>query len=146
VIGTWNRREPDPPLDVPDNAVVVDWLSYAQTMPACDVVVCHAGHGTVVRALASGCAVVCCPAAGDMNENAARVDWAGVGTRLPRRFVTPRGVRAAVGKALGSSRIRSQVADVAAWCAAHDGAARAADLVEGFGAGRSAPAPARLSA
>ena len=125
-------------LDVPDNAVVVDWLSYAKTMPACDAVLCHAGHGTVVRALASGCGVVCCPAAGDMNENAARVDWAGLGTRLPRRLVTPRGVRLAVRKALASARIRERAAEVAAWCAANDAAARAADLVEGFGA----PAPA----
>ncbi|HEX8207530.1 MAG TPA: nucleotide disphospho-sugar-binding domain-containing protein [Solirubrobacteraceae bacterium] len=130
VIATWNRRTPDPPLDVPDNAVVVDWLSYAKTMPRCDTVLCHAGHGTVVRALASGCSVVCCPAAGDMNENASRVDWAGLGTRLPRRFVTPRGVRLAVRKALASRRIRTNVAAAARWCAEHDGAARAADLVE----------------
>ena len=128
---------------MPDNAVVVDWLSYAKTMPHCDVVVCHAGHGTVVRALASGCAVVCCPAAGDMNENAARVDWAGLGTRLPRRFVTPRGVRLAVGGRSARARIRERVAEVAAWCAEHDGAARAADLVEAFGADR---APRPLSA
>ena len=37
---------------VPDNAVLVPWLSYAKTMPQCDVVVLHAGHGTLVRALA----------------------------------------------------------------------------------------------
>ena len=134
VIATWNRRVPDPPLDVPANAVVVDWLSYARTMPACNAVVCHAGHGTVVRALASGAAVVCCPAAGDMNENAARVDWAGLGTRLPRRLVSPGGVRAAVRKALGSPRIARRVEEVAAWCAAHDGAAAAADHVERLGA------------
>jgi UDP:flavonoid glycosyltransferase YjiC (YdhE family) len=138
VIGTWNRREPETPLEVPDNAVVVDWLSYAQTMPLCDAVVSHAGHGTVVRALASGCIPICCPAAGDMNENAARVDWAGLGVRLPRRFVTPRGVRLAVERALGSQRIRRNVEQVAAWCAEHDGAARAADLVERFGAGEAA--------
>ena len=53
------------------------------------VVVCHAGHGTLVRALSCGCAVVACPAVGDMNENAARVDWAGAGVRLPRRFISP---------------------------------------------------------
>jgi UDP:flavonoid glycosyltransferase YjiC (YdhE family) len=130
VIATWNRRTPDPPLDVPANAVVVDWLSYANTMPACDVVLCHAGHGTVVRALASGCAVVCCPAAGDMNENASRVDWAQLGTRLPRRFVTPLGVKLAVRKALASPRISERVAEAAQWCAGNDGAAHAADLVE----------------
>jgi len=134
VIATWNRREPDPPLDVPANATVVDWLSYARTMESCDAVVCHAGHGTVVRALASGCAVVCCPAAGDMNENAARVAWAGLGTRLPRRLVTPTGVRLAVRSALRSKRIRANVAAAAAWTREHDGAARAADLVERFGA------------
>jgi len=130
VIATWNRREPDPPLDVPGNAVVVDWLSYARTIPACDVVVCHAGHGTVVRALSCGAAVVCCPAAGDMNENAARVDWAGLGTRLPRRLVSPRGVRLAVRRALDTPRIAANVRAVAAWCAAHDGAVAAADRVE----------------
>jgi UDP:flavonoid glycosyltransferase YjiC (YdhE family) len=122
---------------VPANARAVDWLSYARTMPRCDAVVCHGGHGTVARALASGCAVVVVPAGGDMSENAARVDWAGVGTRLPRRFVTPRGVRLAVGKALASERIRERVAEVAAWCAEHDGPAHAADLVEQFGADRT---------
>jgi MGT family glycosyltransferase len=140
VIATWNRRDPDPPLDVPGNAVVVDWLSYAQTMPLCDAVVCHAGHGTVVRALASGAAVVCCPAAGDMNENAARVAWAGVGTRLPRRLVSPRGVRVAVGAALASGRVAARVAEVAAWCSSHDGASIAADHVERFGVRATATA------
>jgi MGT family glycosyltransferase len=130
VIGTWNRRVPDPPLDVPGNAVVVDWLSYARTMPACDAVLCHAGHGTVVRALASGCAVVCCPAAGDMNENAARIDWAGLGTRLPRRLVTARGVKLAVRKALADPSIRERVRAIGP----ANGAPRAAELVEAFAA------------
>ncbi len=89
VLATWNRRLPPHPLPVPGNASVVDWVSYSRTMPRCDVVVCHAGHGTMVRALASGCAVVACPAVGDMNENAARLDWAGAGVRIPRRFVSP---------------------------------------------------------
>src|SRR5207237_9167181 len=47
VIATWNGREP-PWLDgyeVPANAVLVPWLSYAKTMPACDVAVLHGGHG-----------------------------------------------------------------------------------------------------
>ena len=140
VIAATNRREPgNAPLDVPANAVVVDWLSYAKTMPACDAVLCHAGHGTVVRALASGCAVVCCPAAGDMNENASRVDWAGLGTRLPRRLVTPQGVRLAVRKALRSRRIRARVREVERWCREHDGAAAAADLVEELAANARQP-------
>ena len=78
VIATSNGRAPAEPIPVPANAVLVPWLSYAKTMPLCDVVVLHGGHGTLVRALAAGCSVVVCPVAGDMNENAARV---GLGRR-----------------------------------------------------------------
>jgi UDP:flavonoid glycosyltransferase YjiC (YdhE family) len=148
VLATWNRRVPDPPVDVPANARLVEWVSYARTMPACDVVVCHGGHGTVARALASGCAVVAVPAAGDMNENAARVDWAGVGVRLPRRLVGARGLRLAVGRALARPELPARARELAAWARAHPGAARAADLVEEFAAAPAAggPTPSARSA
>jgi UDP:flavonoid glycosyltransferase YjiC (YdhE family) len=74
--------------------------------------------------------VVACPAAGDMNENAARIDWAGAGVRLPRRFAGPRALRLAVRRALGDERIRARARELSAWHAAHDPAARAAQLVE----------------
>jgi UDP:flavonoid glycosyltransferase YjiC (YdhE family) len=99
-------------------------------MPLCDVVVCHAGHGTLARALASGCAVVACPAVGDMNENAARLDWAGAGVRVPRRFVSPRPIRLAVERALGEPSMRAHARELAAWAAAHDPGTAAASLVE----------------
>jgi UDP:flavonoid glycosyltransferase YjiC (YdhE family) len=130
VIATWNGREPDPPIRVPANAVLVPWLSYSQTMPACDVVICHGGHGTLMRALTNGCPVVVCPSVGDMAENAARVDWAGLGVRLPRRYCTPRSLRAGVGRALREKRLRQRAAEVAAWAAEHDGGERAARELE----------------
>ena len=131
--GHRNRRPPPTPLAVPPNARLVEWVSYARTMPRCDVVVCHGGHGTVVRALAAGCVVVVVPAAGDMNENAARVDWAGrrraaaaalrdararCGSRCAARWRDPRCARGRASSRHGR--------------AAHDGAARAAELVERF--------------
>lgn len=130
VLATWNRRLPDPPVEVPPNARLVEWLSYARTMPACDVVVCHGGHGTVLRALTSGCVVVALPAAGDMNENAARLDWAGCGVRIPRLAATPRALRLAVGRALGEPSLARRARELAAWSAAHDAGDRAAELVE----------------
>ncbi len=130
VIATWNRRLPPRPLPVPENAALVEWLSYARVMPRCDVVVCHAGHGTLARALASGCAVVASPAAGDMNENAARLDWSGAGVRVPRRFVKPRVLRLAVERALGEPSIGARARELAAWAASHDAGTRAAELVE----------------
>jgi UDP:flavonoid glycosyltransferase YjiC (YdhE family) len=142
VLATWNRRLPPRPLPVPDNARLVDWVSYARTMPHCDAVVCHAGHGTLVRALASGCAVVACPAIGDMNENAARLDWAGAGVRVPRRFATPRVLRLAVERALGDDSIKARAAELAAWANGHDSGATAARLVEQLAA-RDPRQPAR---
>jgi UDP:flavonoid glycosyltransferase YjiC (YdhE family) len=130
VLATTNRRPPDRPLPAPPNARVVDWVSYARTMPLCDVVVCHAGHGTLARALASGAPVVACPHAGDMAENAARIRWAGLGVSLPRRFQTPRGVRLAVRRLLGDPGYARRAALIRDWSERNDGAAIAADAVE----------------
>jgi UDP:flavonoid glycosyltransferase YjiC (YdhE family) len=132
VLASTNRVASNASFEIPPNARIVDWLSYARTMPACELVVCHGGHGTVARALASGCAVVLVPAAGDMNETAARVDWAGVGVRLPRRMVGARGLALAVGRALARPQLRVRAAGLQQWAAANDGATRAADLVEAF--------------
>jgi len=130
VLAAWNRRPITGPLPVPPNARLVDWLSYARTMPRCRLVICHAGHGTMVRALASGCAVVAVPAAGDMNENAARVDWAGAGVRLPWRLLSPITLRLAVRRALAEPALTERALELGAWATRHDGAERAAELVE----------------
>ncbi|HVE67617.1 MAG TPA: nucleotide disphospho-sugar-binding domain-containing protein [Solirubrobacteraceae bacterium] len=137
VLATTNRRAPPEPIPVPANARLVDWVSYSRTMPRCDVVVCHGGHGTVVRALASACAVVAVPAAGDMNENAARIAWAGLGTRVPNRFATPRGIRLAVERCLADPAIARRTAALAAWLEANDPADRAADAVEALARARA---------
>jgi UDP:flavonoid glycosyltransferase YjiC (YdhE family) len=131
VIATWNGREPDPPVDVPDNAVLVPWLSYAKTMPLCDVVVLHGGHGTLVRALSCGCSVVVSPAGGDMAENAARVDWAGLGARIPPRWLGARSLRLAVRRAL-EPEVRARVAALGVI----DGSARAVEVLEAWAADR----------
>jgi UDP:flavonoid glycosyltransferase YjiC (YdhE family) len=130
VLATWNHRLPPRSLPVAANTRVVDWVSYSRTMPLCDVVVCHAGHGTLVRALSSGCAVVACPAIGDMNENASRVSWAGAGVRVPQRFISPRPLRLAVERALEEPSIRGRARELAAWADSHDSGAAAALLVE----------------
>jgi UDP:flavonoid glycosyltransferase YjiC (YdhE family) len=128
VLATTNRRAR--PARVPPNARVVDWLSYARTMPLCDAVVMHAGHGTLMRALASGVPVVACPAAGDMGENAARVTWSGTGVALPRRLVTARGIRLALRRVLAEPAYAVRAGELRLWAERHDGAERAADELE----------------
>jgi UDP:flavonoid glycosyltransferase YjiC (YdhE family) len=132
VLGTYNRREPPEPIEVPANARMVEWVSYAKTMPRCDVVVCHAGHGTVVRSLASGVPLVACPAAGDMGENASRIAWAGVGVPLPRRLVTSRGVRLAVERVLADEGFAARARALGEWSRRHGDGAVAADTLESF--------------
>lgn len=122
------------PERVPANARMVDWLSYARAMPEADAVICHAGHGTLARALACGAPVVACPVAGDMAENAARVAWAGAGLSLPARLATPRGLRLAVRRLLADPAYARRASAFARWAARHDGAATAADAVEAFAA------------
>lgn len=122
------------PIDVPANASLVPWVSYSQTMPAADVVVCHAGHGTLLRALAAGRPVVAIPATGDMHENAARLSWSGTGIRLPRRLAAPRAVRTAVLTAIADPSYAARAREIAAWVAAGDGCDRGAPLVEALAA------------
>ncbi len=149
VIATWNRRPLTVPLKVPANARLVEWLSYRETIARCALVICHAGHGTMVRALASGCPVLTVPHAGDMAENAARADWAGVGVRLPWRLLGPRTLRMATQRALESATIGSRASELARWAERNRGVERAADLLEGLArkrpGGGSGPASAGVS-
>jgi UDP:flavonoid glycosyltransferase YjiC (YdhE family) len=130
VVATTNLMRPPAPIEVPSNAVLVDWLSYSQVMPEAALVVCHGGHGTLVRALGAGLPVLCCPVAGDMAENAVRAAWAEVGLSLPWRLCRPAPLRWAVRRILGDERFARRAGDLAAWRAENDGAVRGATLVE----------------
>jgi MGT family glycosyltransferase len=130
VVATTNRVIPQHPIEVPPNAVLVDWLSYSQLMPAASLVISHGGHGTVARALGAGTPVLVCPFIGDMSETAMRVAWAKAGLSLPWRLCRPTPLRWAVWRILGDRSFADRAAELAAWSKAHDGAERGAELVE----------------
>jgi UDP:flavonoid glycosyltransferase YjiC (YdhE family) len=141
LLATWNRRLPPVPVAAGPNTRLVEWVSYTQTMPRCALVVCHAGHGTMARALAAGCPVLAVPHLGDMAENAARLDWAGVGVRLPWRLLSPVTLRLAVRRALSEPALAARAGELAAWAAGHDGATRAAELLEELAGAQSERSP-----
>ena len=132
VLATTNRRAAGAAARrCPPNARLVDWVSYARTMPRCAAVVCHAGHGTVARALACGVPVVACPHAGDMAENAARAALGRAG-RVPAAPL-PHAARGAPGGAPPAGRPglrRARARACATGAPRHDGAAAAADALE----------------
>jgi UDP:flavonoid glycosyltransferase YjiC (YdhE family) len=130
VVATTNRVVPQRPIEVPGNAVLVDWLSYSQLMPAASLVISHGGHGTVCRALAAGTPLLICPFIGDMSETAMRVAWAGAGLSLPWRLCRPAPLRWAARHLLGEPSFAARARELAAWASEHDGGERGAELVE----------------
>ncbi|MEX0971879.1 MAG: nucleotide disphospho-sugar-binding domain-containing protein [Solirubrobacterales bacterium] len=130
VVATTNRVVPQSPIEVPANAVLVDWLSYSQLMPAAALVISHGGHGTVARALAAGTPLLISPFIGDMSETAMRVGWAKAGLSIPWRLCRPAPLRWAARRILGDPSFARRAAELAAWAKDNDGAERGAELVE----------------
>ena len=137
VVATTNRVVPQSRIDVPANAILVDWLSYGQLMPVASLVISHGGHGTVARALGAGTPVLICPIVGDMSETAMRVPWAKAGLSLPWRLCRPAPLRWAARRLLADRSFARRAGELAAWAAEHDGASRGAELVEGLARNRA---------
>jgi UDP:flavonoid glycosyltransferase YjiC (YdhE family) len=136
VLATTNGRPLDPSIPVPDNVRVVSWLSHGQMMPRCQAVICHAGHGTVARALCAGTPVLACPVSGDMAENGARLAWAGAGISLPRRLQSARGIRLGVRSLLSETGYTETAKGLAQWARQNDPAHTASIELEQFAAGQ----------
>jgi UDP:flavonoid glycosyltransferase YjiC (YdhE family) len=118
------------PRPLTSNAVVSDWVDYADVMPRAALVVCPGGHGTVARALAEGTPVLVSPATGEQATNGARVAWAGVGRMVPRRLLGARSLRWAIRELLDDPSAAERAQELARWSRAHDGAVAGADVVE----------------
>jgi UDP:flavonoid glycosyltransferase YjiC (YdhE family) len=132
VLASMNRRGREWAEPVPDNAVVVDWVSYAQVMPHASLVVCTGGHGTVARVLAEGLPLLVWAAGADTAENGARATWAGAGLMLPRRLLRPGPLRWAVRRLLAEPNFAERAREIAAWSRRNNGTAQGAELVEAY--------------
>jgi UDP:flavonoid glycosyltransferase YjiC (YdhE family) len=137
VIASLDRRPSGTPIRAAPGVRLVNWMSYRDAMNDAALVICHAGHGTIVRSLDRGVPVLAVPHSGDMAENAARLDWAGLGVRLPWRFLSPLTMRLAVERALDQREsMTARTRELAVWATEHDGPTRAAELVEQLVASR----------
>ena len=94
-------------FDLPANVVAVPSAPHGRIFPEADAVVTHAGHGTVMRALAHGLPLVCMPMGRDQNDNAAKVAFHGVGIRLSPS-AKPGKISAAVRRVLEDSSYRTR--------------------------------------
>ena len=138
VLASTDRRPAARPIRAGRDVRLVNWMSYSDGMREAALVICHAGHGTVVRALEQGAPVLAVPHSGDMPENAARLDWAGVGVRLPWRLVSPLSLRLAVSHAFDQhAALSARTRELARWSRDNDAATRAAELIEGLASSRA---------
>ena len=89
----------------PANVHVVDSAPHGQVLPLASAVVCHGGHGTVMKALAHGLPLVSIPFGRDQLDNTTRVTvhGAGLGVRPNARASA---LCAAIERVLGDADLR----------------------------------------
>jgi UDP:flavonoid glycosyltransferase YjiC (YdhE family) len=85
---------------LPPNVLVEQYLPQALLLPRCSAVVCHAGAGTVIGALANGVPLVCLPRAADQFGNADQVSRTGAGITLRPEEVSADSIREACRRVL----------------------------------------------
>jgi UDP:flavonoid glycosyltransferase YjiC (YdhE family) len=90
----------------PANVHVERFMPQVALLPHCDLVLSHAGSGSVLGALAHGLPMVLIPIGADQPLNAARCQALGVAEVLDAVDATPGMVRAAVSSVLGDAGFR----------------------------------------
>ncbi len=96
----------------PANVVIRPSAPHGQVFPHAAAVVTHAGHGTVMRALANGLPLVCIPMGRDQNDVVARVVARGAGLRLSQKASIP-ALRHAIQRVLDEPGFRAQARHLA---------------------------------
>jgi UDP:flavonoid glycosyltransferase YjiC (YdhE family) len=101
-------RELDPEVlgPQPSNVHVRRYIPQSILLPHCELVVSHAGSGSVVGALAHGLPMVLLPIGADQPFNAARCEALHVGRALKAFDTTPEDVQHAVNTVLGDASYR----------------------------------------
>jgi MGT family glycosyltransferase len=127
-------------LDAPDNVTVMRSAPHAQVLEHAAAVVTHAGHGTVIKALAHGVPVVALPIGRDQPDVAARLVASGAGLRL-RPGSPPRRIAAALDRVLAEPAFGAAAARMADAIAADTAQDRAVAELEDFVDANRAAAP-----
>lgn len=93
-------------IDAPPNVEVLPAAPHRQVLAEASAVVTHAGHGSVLKALAAGVPLVCMPMGRDQRDNTVRVLRLGAGVRISKSS-PPGRIAAAVSEILENPRYAS---------------------------------------
>jgi MGT family glycosyltransferase len=123
-------------IDAPANVTVVERAPHREVLRHASAIVTHAGHGTVIKALAAGVPVVAMPLGRDQLDNAARIAHHGAGLRLKPK-ASPGAIASAVRRVLDEPSFAANAERLAAAIAAEVAQDRAAEELEELAAPRS---------
>jgi UDP:flavonoid glycosyltransferase YjiC (YdhE family) len=113
----------------PEGVAVRRWVPHAALMPQTSLVVTHAGHATVMSALAHGVPLVCMPMGRDQFLNAQRVAETGAGRTVPAD-AAPGDIRDAAEEVLNARGYRDAAKRMARVIAAYGSGERAVSELE----------------
>ena len=116
-------------IDAPANVSVVERAPHSEVLKHASAIVTHAGHGTVIKALAAGVPVVAMPLGRDQLDNAARVAHHGAGLRLKPKASSD-AIARAVKRVLDEPAFRANAERLAAAIAAETAEDHAAGELE----------------
>jgi MGT family glycosyltransferase len=122
-------------LRLPKNAVAVGFVPHGAVIPRAQLVITHAGLGTVMAALVHGTPLLCVPVKNDQFENAMRVVAVGAGATVSRN-ATRRSLRRAILHLLNEPRFSEGARRMAERIAA-ERTARAIEELEALQARRT---------
>lgn len=118
--------------DLPSNATVTEYVPHSLVLKPVSIVVSHAGHGIVSKALYFGVPMVLCPWDLDQPGVAARAKALGVAKVVRRANVSPETVRQAVTTMLNNPKYRETATRVSARLKSTDAVDVACRLLESF--------------
>ena len=94
-------------FNVPDNVVIVKSAPHSQIFPMADLVITHAGHGTIMRSLQHGVPLICLPMGRDQDDNAVKINYHGCGLKLKPGSSSAK-IKKAMEKILKDNRFKSK--------------------------------------
>lgn len=129
-------RDPAQLGPLPSNVSAQRFIPYDTILPQCAAVVCHAGFGTIMAALAHDVPIVAVPLSADQPIHATRCEQLGLGVQITHDELTPGALVEALGTVLDDTGLQRRVARVGEELRAMPGPDAAADRLE-----RLVPAP-----
>jgi UDP:flavonoid glycosyltransferase YjiC (YdhE family) len=125
-------HRPDEISSVPENVRVEHTVSHSQVLERAELLVSHAGHGSVMKALTHGTPMVLVPWGRDQPGVAARASALGVAAIVERDVASGETIAAAIDSMLADPQMARRAAEHGDRLARDDPPGLAASLIEGL--------------